>query len=463
MPDGSGGATFPLEAGVDVVLVPLEAITATFDVTINPNVDSVANTASASSPGLPPASGTVGVPIKVADYELDKRLISPADGQAIRGDVITYNLVITSTGNISITKLPLRDAVDPTQLTFLNATPPPDLVTAGVITWTDLATPSLFGYLDPNRTIVLTTSYRVNNVAADVTSLTNTATVEGAQGADGSPLPTKSDQAQVQVPSLKASYIFDKRLIAPANGQAQAGDVITFGLTITSTGNLTIAKMALRDTFDENHLTFHNSTPTADSNQPGLTVWTNLINNFGLLSPGQTISLTVAYTVDPVPSGVLNTTNVATVDGVEDSLGNGLPPLTDMATVNFPATPVPSLTPTPVPATPIPAPKNAPPNNDTDDDNDDEDSPAQPIPPSPTLPSQTSAAVPATTVPGVPNSGPAAPVEPGATPTLPVTLLPETGLKGISSEKAIMGMLLLFTTLGMTTSLVWLNRKRNQK
>ncbi len=426
--DGTGGTTFPLEAGYDVVLAPLGSITATFDVTINSNTDSVANTASASNPNLPPATGTVGVPIKVADYELDKRLISPADGQANRGDVITYNLVITSTGNISITKMPLRDAVDPAQLTFLNATPPPDIVTAGVITWTDLATTSLFGPLDPNRTIVLTTSYKVNNVAADVTSLTNTATVEGAQGADGSPLPTKSDQAEVQVPPLEASYIFDKRLISPADGQSAPGETVIFGLTITNTGSLSLTKMSLRDTYNKDHLIFENGDPSPDQVDPGQIFWQDLTNNFGDLLPGQTINLTTTYTVNPNLTGVPDTNNVATVEGVEDSLGRPLDPQTDGVDVFFPSPPTDG-------------------GND-DDDDDGGEPPAVPSPPTATPTPQASALNP-----------PGAPVPPEETPTLPVTFLPETGITDVSPD------LRLLTVLGLLVGslagiVIWKSRRK---
>ncbi len=449
--DGGGGA-LPLETGVDVVLGALGSITATFDVTINAGVDSVANTATASTPNLPPASGTVGVPIKVAAYELDKRLIDPATGQANRGDVITYGITITSTGNISITTMPLRDSFDEAQLTFVSATPTQTITSSGVITWADLTT--FFGPLNPDDVISVTVTARVDNVPADTTTLSNTASVEGAEGADGSPLPSRSAQTTVQVPPLAASYDFAKRLISPADGQSGLGETAIFGLTITNTGNLSLTRLTLTDSYDPAHLTFASSNPAPDSNQPGQTVWNSLVDPATPFLPGATLPLTVTYTVaDPLPAGVTNTTNSAGVSGVEDSLGNTLPPITDTATISFP-TPTPTPTPSPSPsATPATGDEGS--GSGDDDDDDDDDTPPTAVPTS------TPTRLPGESASGFappPDGTPTAPG--GEQPALPVALLPETGFTAAPSGWLPVIGLALVTLTGLG---LWLTKRTSSK
>src|SRR5690606_21360318 len=111
----------------------------------------------ATAPGLPQACDTADIPtIQTAAFELDKRVIDPADGVANQGGLVTYQITITSTGNISITTMPLEDNYDETQMTFVSATPTEDSndPVAGTTTWNDLTT--TFGPLQPNDVISVT-------------------------------------------------------------------------------------------------------------------------------------------------------------------------------------------------------------------------------------------------------------------------------------------------------------------
>jgi uncharacterized repeat protein (TIGR01451 family) len=199
--DGVGATLFPFdEGGYNVGNIPsFGTVIVTFDAVINPNFDVISNGATADADNAPPPLDPTGinVPLAVPRYELDKRLIDPPGGLTASGEVITFGLTITSTGNISITRLPLRDTFDENYLTFLYATPSPDITGTGVITWSDLATTTVYGPLPPGRTINLTVTYVVDQIPVTVTSTINVATVEGAQGIDGSPLPSAIDDAGV--------------------------------------------------------------------------------------------------------------------------------------------------------------------------------------------------------------------------------------------------------------------------
>ena len=409
--DTVGLTPYPFdEGGVSVGTIPaVTAITATFDAIIKDDVDVIVNNALASSDqtGLTDPGG-VTIPVLVPRFELDKRIVDPANGQTDRGRVITYGLTLTNTGNMTLTTLPLRDQFDEDHLTFLSASPfMPDLTNSGLITWTNLATTTRFGPFRPKTTIHLTTTYLVDDIPPMISRTINIATVEGAQASDGTPLLPQSDDEAIVVP-LIASFELDKRLIDPANGVAVVGQVITFGISISSTGTLPITVLPLQDDYNEDHFTFLRALPFPPTlTDAGLVFWDNLASpeRFGPLTPGRTVQLTLTFRVDVLPPNVVQTINIATVEGAQGGDGAPLPPDLDDEQVNFPA---------PAPSDLLP-----PDNNDDRSANDDDDGdppPARSAPPADSEPQPTPLAP--------------LPVEPGPTPTrlLPVNFLPETGV-----------------------------------
>jgi uncharacterized repeat protein (TIGR01451 family) len=194
IPDDSGSKTpFPFdEGGLNIGVIPgLSFVTVTFDTIVNVGANSIQNTALTSSPGITPTDpGGIDIAIEVARYQLDKRLIQPANGVVARGKPVQFGIVITSTGNISLTKLPLKDTFIEEHLTFQSAIQfAPDSIAAGSLGWNDLAASNRFGPLPPGRAIALTVTFIVDNVPPVVTTTFNLATVQGAEGSDGAPLP----------------------------------------------------------------------------------------------------------------------------------------------------------------------------------------------------------------------------------------------------------------------------------
>ena len=196
---------FPFdEGGLNIGTIPgLSLVTATFATTVNEGAMTIQNFAQSSSPGVTVADpGTVDISIDVARYELDKRLIKPANGTARPGDEVQFGVVITSTGNISITVLPLKDTYIEEHLTFQTAQPfSPDAILPGEVVWSDLARADRFGPLPPGRAIALTVTFILNeDIPQTVTTTLNVATVSGALGIDGAPLPSLSDTARIFIP-----------------------------------------------------------------------------------------------------------------------------------------------------------------------------------------------------------------------------------------------------------------------
>ena len=86
-----------------------------------------------------------------------------------------------------------------TYLTFLNANPPPDTITPGVISWNDLI-PGLGGSLSPGATVNLSVIFTVNSIAGPIQS-TNIASAVGAEISGGIILPPCIDTVALNLNS----------------------------------------------------------------------------------------------------------------------------------------------------------------------------------------------------------------------------------------------------------------------
>jgi hypothetical protein len=273
----------------------------------------------------------------------------------------------------------------------------------------------------------------------------------------------------VDIPISFADYELDKRLIDPANGQSKPGDMVKFGIALTSTGNLSIARLPLTDTFITQHLTYVTAEPfLPDVVGTGVITWSDLAraDRFGLLPPGRRINLTVTFQVaNPLPNGVTNTVNFVRVNGATGTDGIPIPPQNDDEGIDFPP-PTPTITPTLIPTA-------VPPVDEDDDGGDGGDPPLNP--PSTSIPSPPTINPPGGETPNTPTprTSPTAtllPPPPGTTYTptptglfggvpgaatstvFPVALLPETGHSSGSAFST--GALLVVVCFGL--GLAWL-------
>jgi uncharacterized repeat protein (TIGR01451 family) len=108
-------------------------------------------------------------------------------------------------------------------------------------------------------------------------------------------------------------YRVSKTLIDPPAGEVERGRVITFGLTITNTGTMTVTQLPLRDEFDPAHLTFRAaSLAPDDTSTAGVLAWTDLTSALGDLAPGQPVGLALSFEVPAdLPAEVTGTHNSA--------------------------------------------------------------------------------------------------------------------------------------------------------
>ncbi len=174
------------------------------------------------------------------------------------GDIITYTLRVTNTGNMSLSSVML---VDPLTGFSQNV-----------------------GSLAPGQVVERTVSYTVTQADMDFGSIVNLATVTATSGAT-----EVSDQDEFTV-------LVDKNLsirVDKTDNDAKilkAGESITYTLTVTNSGNVTLFDVVLEDPLTE------------------------LNKNLGVLAPGASISLTTSYTVTQADVDNGKVVNVAFVE-----------------------------------------------------------------------------------------------------------------------------------------------------
>ncbi|OOG68820.1 gliding motility-associated C-terminal domain-containing protein, partial [Algoriphagus sp. A40] len=171
------------------------------------------------------------------------------------GDVITYTLTVTNTGNVTLTNVKVSDP-----LTGLDQN---------------------VGTLNPGASTAVNTDYVVTQADVDKGFVLNT----GLTSAESPDEDTPTDQDDVETPIERNPSI---QIVKSDNG-AQidgAGDVITYTLTVTNTGNAALTNVTVKDPL------------------------TGLDQNLGTLNPGAFTAVNTDYVVtqaDVDKGFVLNT------------------------------------------------------------------------------------------------------------------------------------------------------------
>ncbi|MBX2998997.1 MAG: hypothetical protein KF893_10845 [Caldilineaceae bacterium] len=175
------------------------------------NTPTATATATNTSTATPTATATT-TPIPLEpDFEITKRLNTLEPVRT--GEMISFTIRITNTGNVTISELPLNDTYQTAFLVYVGSSPySDDNISDGSINWSDLTAAASTGFdrdLEPGESFEVVVEFVAK---ADTTSLpngatVNTATVNGAfydpDGPGGTPpqgpLPPKSAQDDVVI------------------------------------------------------------------------------------------------------------------------------------------------------------------------------------------------------------------------------------------------------------------------
>ncbi|GIK42094.1 MAG: hypothetical protein BroJett011_59270 [Chloroflexota bacterium] len=200
-PDNISGTPFALdEGGYNLGLIgALGTGVFTFQVTIRQDGIDIVNKADVRSDELTLEDSVAIFTARQAQpplYRITQTLTDPADGIASNGEPVTFNLTITNTSSVPITRFPLRYTFNPVHLIFREATPGVDNISPGQLDWNDLT--DMLGDIEPGAALSLTIRFRVrDDLPPSVTDISSEAIGSGGELSDGTILPICSAKALV--------------------------------------------------------------------------------------------------------------------------------------------------------------------------------------------------------------------------------------------------------------------------
>jgi uncharacterized repeat protein (TIGR01451 family) len=150
-----------------------------------------------ADPGTAPDTDDEPTTVLDASFVLSKRRVT--DSPVVAGEPVQFLIVITNTGTLTITRLPLEDTYDPVYLEFQGALPNADGTSPGAIFWNDLTQPPGSDLAPGANTQILVDFIAITSTQSLSPPLTiNTATSDGAI-AGGIPLPPAQDDDDVEI------------------------------------------------------------------------------------------------------------------------------------------------------------------------------------------------------------------------------------------------------------------------
>ena len=211
-----------------------ETCTSNYTVT-QADIDNGSVTDSAVASGKPPGaiptifSSASGVTVDASQSPLvTVAKSSPTSTYAAVGDTISYNFLVTNTGNVTLSNISVND-------TMTAPATPGNLST--------ITCPS--STLAPAATETCTATYTVTQADLDNGSVHNSATSSGTP--PGSVIPVTSGSSGVTVDGTQSPAL-TVATSSPTPAYAAVGDTISYDYLVTNTGNVTISSIGVADT-----------------------------------------------------------------------------------------------------------------------------------------------------------------------------------------------------------------------
>ncbi len=184
---------------------------------IDPNTDPVSDTDSATAQG-PAAAPALDVLKERTDS------IDPIEV----GSVLEYTITVTNSGNVTLFDIIVADSL------------------VIVDQEADCSWPAVTGELQPTDQVVCTISYTVTQDDIDAGQVTNLGGASAPDPSDPTDPPIENDD-EVITPIAQNGTIELAKLITGGDPYAEVGDTITYELTATNTGNVTLTAVAISD------------------------------------------------------------------------------------------------------------------------------------------------------------------------------------------------------------------------
>ena len=246
MPEAIKPAVFALTPQADPVVVTYtyEVTQADVDAGSKENTASVTGTDPSGDP-VKPDDVTVTVHMVDPDPELTITKAADKTSNAEVNNVITYSVVVTNTGNVTVSNITLTDTLV-------------DLSSAAVLVDGEAPEGNWQPFvLAPNGTKTINYTYTITQANVDAGFVVNTATVTGT---DPSGDPVEPDPVSVTVKTITPAPALlvtktatigqatDENDEVTGKSQAELDDVIAYVVKVKNTGNVTVTDIAVEDT-----------------------------------------------------------------------------------------------------------------------------------------------------------------------------------------------------------------------
>ncbi len=245
-----------------------------------------------------PEEDTAFVRITNPAVTITKTLVGTDTHVPIEG-YVTYNIVVENTGDTELTTVPVVDTFPSAYLAYSSDTSGfTPTVTGNTITWSDITGT---GSLAPGDSISFTVTFEVV-ASSNPDTITNTACVEAAEDVNGdNPDDVCDDDSTVVTTHPEVSIT----KVRTSSSPILVGDLVTFTLYITNTGDTTLSTVPVTDTYNTSYLNFVSASITPDNSDDGSSTDGDIQwDNVGPLAPGASTTIEVTF------EGVASTTGI---------------------------------------------------------------------------------------------------------------------------------------------------------
>ncbi|PST85070.1 hypothetical protein C7T94_02855 [Pedobacter yulinensis] len=307
---GTASLNFVVNVNTDLTGVNVIRNVAVVNDGINPDQPTLPpSPGNPDEPGNPATPGT-DIPVDQTTSTVSWKAFSiPGGATSVRGgEQVTYTIRVRNTGNQALTNLTVRDDI-PAKTTFVSVADNGS-ITGNTLTWSNLNVPV-------GQTISLNFVVRVDADLSGVNTIRNVAVVSDGVNPDQPTLPPNpTDPNEPGNPGTPGTDIpvetvsdfnTSMTVVTPRpSGVGRAGDLLTYSITITNTGNQALSNVAITDALPA-------KTTFVSANNGGTLNGGNVQYTIPSLGVGQSQTVQLVVRINNDLAGVTSIRNSATV------------------------------------------------------------------------------------------------------------------------------------------------------
>ncbi|MCX6029964.1 MAG: hypothetical protein NT169_11800 [Chloroflexi bacterium] len=242
---------------------------------------------------------------------LSKTLIQPADGIAVVGELVRFDVAVANPGPTTLVTATITDTFPSSCLAYQSASVTPSSAVTPTLVWSNV------GPIPSGGSTTISLYFLVTAACSPATN-----SVSGS-AKDQNNVSVAAGPVTAAVITTQPQLALGKALIS---GTPVVSDTLTYRINITNTGSTNITNLPLQDYYSASCIEYQSATPAADGWGGGIALW----NNLGPLAASLSTSVVITFHVEGPCSPALNT---AVVDSATDVNGDPAPPVQGSASV----------------------------------------------------------------------------------------------------------------------------------